>query len=243
MSLLVVDGLWKRFGGIEAVRGCSFAVPQGRITGLIGPNGSGKTTVFNLITALLKPDAGEVRFRGRLLTTLRPEQAFALGIGRTFQVARIFPRLTVLENVLVPMRRLGVRALSAPAAAGSTQRKALDLLHFVALADHAGETAGNLSYGQRKLLELATVLMGDPDLILLDEPAGGVNPGLLERIEARVRDLNQQGRTFLIVEHNMGTVMRLCHHIVVLHRGTRIAEGDPPAIRRDPAVLEAYLGG
>ena len=241
MSALVVDNLCKRFGGIEAVRGCSFAVPAGQITGLIGPNGSGKTTVFNLITALLWPDAGEARFRGRPLTALRPEQVFALGIGRTFQVARIFPRLTVLENMLVPMRRLGARALCA-GAAGHERRRALDLLRFVELADCAGDPAGSLSYGQRKLLELGTALMGDPDLILLDEPAGGVNPALLERIESRVRDLHRQGRTFLIIEHNMRTVMRLCHRIVVLHRGATIAEGDPEAVRRDPAVLDAYLG-
>jgi neutral amino acid transport system ATP-binding protein len=243
MSILAVEGLEKRFGGVLAVAGCSFAVREGSITGLIGPNGSGKTTVFNLITGFLTPDAGDIRFRSRSLRGLDPDRVFSLGIGRTFQVSRIFPRLTVLENMLVPVRRARFRDLLAGAVWRHERQRAMETLEFVGLADLAAKPAGILSYGQRKLLELAALLMADPELILLDEPAGGVNPGLLERIEGHVRELNRQGRTFLIIEHNMGTVTRICHHVVVLHRGTKIAEGDPAAIREHPAVLDAFLGG
>ena len=242
MSMLEVTGLAKRYGGVVAVDACSLTVAEGSVTGLIGPNGSGKTTLFDLITGFARPDAGEVAFRERPITGLPPDQVHRLGLGRTFQLARVFPRLTALENLLVPVRRSGLLGLLAAAVAAGEARRARDMLHFLGLGQVAGEPAGRLSYGQRKLLELGAVLMSQPRLVLLDEPAGGVNPGLLESIAASIRDLNAQGVTFLIVEHNMGFVMDLCDPVVVMDRGRPIARGSPAEVRADPAVLDAYLG-
>jgi neutral amino acid transport system ATP-binding protein len=242
MSLLEVSHLVKRFGGVVAVDGCSLSVPEGSITGLIGPNGSGKTTVFNLVTGFIPADGGEVRFKAQPIGGLGPDRVYALGIGRTFQLARIFPRLTALENMLVPVRRRGLRALLSHGQWGHEKERAMAMLEFMDIDHVAGTVGGALSYGQRKLLELAAVMMARPELVLLDEPAGGVNPALLEKIGAHIRELNQQGVTFLIVEHNMGFVMNLCHEVVVLHQGRAIASGDPKAVRQNPAVLDAYLG-
>jgi ABC-type branched-subunit amino acid transport system ATPase component len=242
VSLLEVSGLSKRFGGLVAVDACSFTVAEGSITGLIGPNGSGKTTVFNLLTGFLRPDAGEVRFRSEPITGLAPDRVFKLGIGRTFQLARIFPRLTVLENLLVPVPRAGVLALLAGARAREEAGRANDMLRFLGLARLAGEPAGRLSYGQRKLLELGAVMMARPRLVLLDEPAGGVNPTLLDSIASYIGELNRGGTTFFIVEHNMGFVMDLCDTVLVLDRGRPIACGSPAEVRANAAVLDAYLG-
>jgi neutral amino acid transport system ATP-binding protein len=242
VSLLEVSGLAKRFGGVVAVDSCSLTVAEGSITGLIGPNGSGKTTLFDLLTGFIQPDSGEVTFRARPITGLPPDRVHRLGIGRTFQLARVFSRLTVLENLLVPVRRRGLLALLTGAGGGGEARRARDMLEFLGLAGLAGEPAGRLSYGQRKLLELGAVMMARPRLVLLDEPAGGVNPGLLESIAGSIRGLNAQGVTFLIVEHNMGFVMDLCDPVVVLDRGRPIACGTPEQVRADPAVLDAYLG-
>jgi branched-chain amino acid transport system ATP-binding protein len=242
VSLLRVAGLDKRFGGVVAVDSCSLTVAEGSITGLIGPNGSGKTTLFNLVTGFLRPDAGEVVFRQRPITGLPPDRVHQLGLGRTFQLARVFPRLTALENLLVPVRRAGLLGLLAGARAAGEARRARDMLEFLGLTALAGEPAGRLSFGQRKLLELGAVMMSRPQLVLLDEPAGGVNPRLLESIAASIRDLNARGVTFLIVEHNMGFVMDLCDPVVVLDRGRPIASGSPAEVRADPAVLDAYLG-
>jgi len=242
MSLLEISDLTKRFGGVVAVDGCTLSVAEGSISGLIGPNGSGKTTVFNLVTGFLRRDSGEVRFKSRSIAGLGPDRVYALGIGRTFQLARIFPRLTALENMLVPVRRSGLRAMLSHGQWRHERERAMEMLEFVEIAHVAGTVGGVLSYGQRKLLELAAVMMAAPELVLLDEPAGGVNPALLEKIADHIRKLNRQGVTFLLVEHNMGFVMNLCDDVVVLHRGKAIANGKPKDVRENPAVLDAYLG-
>jgi neutral amino acid transport system ATP-binding protein len=242
MSLLQIEGLSKRFGGVVAVDECTMSVPAGSIVGLIGPNGSGKTTVFNLVTGFIPKDAGTVTFKSRPIDGLGPDRIYELGIGRTFQLARIFPRLTALENMLVPVRRKGLRALFSRAAWGHEKSRAMDMLDFLDIAHVAGTLGGSLSYGQRKLLELGAVMMAEPELVLLDEPAGGVNPALLDRIGDRIRKLNARGLTFLLVEHNMNFVMDLCTQVVVLDHGHQIATGTPQTVRQDPAVLDAYLG-
>jgi len=242
MSLLEISNLSKRFGGVVAVDSCNLSVPAGSVTGLIGPNGSGKTTVFNLVTGFVPHDSGEVRFKSRSIAGLGPDRIYGLGIGRTFQLARIFPRLTTLENMLVPVRRAGFRALLSHGQWGHEKVRAMEMLQFMDISQVAGTLGGALSYGQRKLLELAAVMMARPELVLLDEPAGGVNPALLERIAEHIRQLNGQGVTFLLVEHNMNFVMNLCHEVVVLHQGRVIANGKPNEVRENPAVLDAYLG-
>jgi ABC-type branched-subunit amino acid transport system ATPase component len=247
--MLRAQGVSKAFGGVQALSECSVEVDPGTIAGLIGPNGSGKTTLFNIMTGYERVDAGDIYLGGRAITNSSPQRVYALGVGRTFQLTRIFPRLTVLENMLVAAqrtdRRRGMRGLRNPlarAGGAADRRRALDLLEFTGIAAHAGALADTLSYGQRKLLELASVLAADPAVVLLDEPAGGVNPSLIEHIAARIRDLNRQGTTFLIVEHNMDFVMGLCHRITVLDYGTVVAAGPPQIIATDPRVLDAYLG-
>ncbi|HLB76330.1 MAG TPA: ABC transporter ATP-binding protein [Candidatus Dormibacteraeota bacterium] len=242
MSLLEIANLGKRFGGVVAVDNCSLSVATGSITGLIGPNGSGKTTVFNLVTGFIPRDRGDVVFKAQSIAGLPPDQIYGLGIGRTFQLARIFPRLTALENMLVPVRRAGWRALLSQRQWSHEQDRAMEMLESMDISQVAGTLGGALSYGQRKLLELAAVMMARPELVLLDEPAGGVNPVLLERIADHIRQLNAQGVTFLLVEHNMGFVMKLCDDLVVLHQGRVIARGKPHEVRANPAVLDAYLG-
>jgi branched-chain amino acid transport system permease protein len=240
--LLEVEGLTRRFGGVAAVEGCSFAVAQGSLTALIGPNGSGKTTVFNLVTGMMRADAGEIRLDGRRVDGLLPWDRAYLGLGRTFQITRLFPQLTVLENVVAPLREFRWRGLVADAVTGPEARRAQELLDFVGMAAFAHQPAWRLSFGQQKLVELAQALMLEPRLILLDEPAGGVNPGMIDRIGELIRELSTKGLTFLIVEHNMPMVLDLCDPILVMARGRVIAEGPPERIQGDPAVLDAYLG-
>ena len=230
--LLEVRGVTKRFGGVTAVNRCSLALPPGRIYGLIGPNGSGKTTLFNCITGLEPRDEGEIHYKGERIDGLKPHQVARRGIGRTFQIIRVFPELSALENLLVMTRE--------PIAAA--HRRARDLLRFVTLDRLENEYAGNLSYGQQKLLEFTRVLMADPDLILLDEPAAGVNRTLLNELLAAITRLRDQGKTVLIVEHDMKVVMGLCETVFVLDYGEKIAEGPPGVIQADERVMEAYFG-
>jgi ABC-type branched-subunit amino acid transport system ATPase component len=242
-ALLRAEGVSKAFGGVQALQDCTVEVEQGTIAGLIGPNGSGKTTLFNIMTGYERVDAGDVYLGGRKITNQPPQRVFSLGIGRTFQLTRIFPRLTVLENMLIAARRGGHARNPLTRAGGQAERRhALELLEFTGIADHRDALADTLSYGQRKLLELSFVLVADPAIVLLDEPAGGVNPSLIRQLTGRIRELNAAGTTFLIVEHNMDFVMGLCGHVTVLDYGTVVAAGPPAIIRSDPRVLDAYLG-
>jgi ABC-type branched-subunit amino acid transport system ATPase component len=246
-ALLRAEGVCKAFGGVQALNGCSIEVEQGSIAGLIGPNGSGKTTLFNMITGYGRVDSGEVYLGDKKITNLPPDKVFAHGIGRTFQLTRVFSRLTVMENMIVAAqhKERGTARLHNPlarAGGAATRRRAMELLEFTGIAGHTGLLAEQLSYGQRKLLELAYVLMADPQVVLLDEPAGGVNPTLIGTIADRIRELNGRGTTFLIVEHNMDFVMGLCDRVTVLDYGNAVVAGPPEMIRTDRRVLDAYLG-
>lgn len=230
--ILEVREVTKRFGGVIAVNCCSLSLAPGRIYGLIGPNGSGKTTLFNCITGVEVREEGEIRFKGERIDGLKPHQVARRGISRTFQVIRIFPELTALENLLVVTWFPFDQA----------RRRAGELLELVTLDRLQNEYAGNLSYGQQKLLEFARVLMIDPELVLLDEPAAGVNRTLLNELLQAIRDLRAQGKTIFIVEHDMKVIMDLSEKIFVLNYGEKIAEGLPEAIQTDERVMEAYFG-
>jgi branched-chain amino acid transport system ATP-binding protein len=234
-SLLEVEGLAKRFGGLQAVRDLSFAVGEGEIVALIGPNGAGKTTVFGLLSGFLRPDAGDVRFRGRSIVGLPPHRINALGLARTFQIVRPFPRLTVLRNVTV-----GALARHPdPAEAG---RRAAAILEEVGLAAKRDQPAAGLTLAERKRLELARALATEPRLLLLDEVMAGLTATETERIVTLVRDIHARGVSILLIEHVMRAVMSLSGRIIVLNYGERIAEGRPEAVAADPRVIQAYLG-
>ena len=249
--ILTVERLTKSFGGVRAVDECSLAVRAGTITGLIGPNGAGKTTLFNLLTGFLHPDHGRVTFRGEEITGLRPHQVFRRRVCRTFQIPREFKELTVVENLLVvPPDQAGeslVRPWLTPrrvaAEEARSRVKALDVLRFLGLADLRDAAAWTLSGGQKKLLELARTMMVDPELLLLDEPGAGVNPTQMREVAGHIQRLAaERGVTVLLIEHDMDLVMSICDPVVVMSEGRPLAEGPPEAIRRDPRVLEAYLG-
>ena len=244
-ALLEVEGVCKSFGGLQALTDTSLSVAQGQIAGLIGPNGSGKTTLFNVMTGYERCHAGEIRLNGESITRAPPERVFALGIGRTFQITRLFFRLTVLENILVATQRHEgwIRSVARRASSEAERGRALEMLEFVGLGRLAARPAGELSYGQRKLLELASLLVADPAVLLLDEPTAGVNPTLINQLSERIRELNRAGKTFLVVEHNMEFVMGLCQQVTVLHQGRTLVTGTPDQVRANPAVLDAYLGG
>jgi ABC-type branched-subunit amino acid transport system ATPase component len=239
--LLGVAGLTKSFGGIRALDECSFEIPEGSVSALIGPNGSGKTTAFNVITGYQPADAGRLTFRGRAVRRPDPCRLQRLGVARTFQQARVFPGLPVLENVVLG-RNQPWHALLGRRVSGTDRRRAEDLLDEFGLAAHARVPAGRLSYGQRKLLEFASVLIAEPVLVLLDEPTAGINPIMIKTMEDHIRRRHAQGVTFLIVGHEMQFVMSLCDPVIVLDRGRAIACAAPEEVQNDPRVLDAYLG-
>ena len=240
-ALLEVDGLVKRFGGVTAVDSCSFSVDEGTITALIGPNGSGKTTVFNIVTGYLKADSGSIRFRGEPVHKPSPARLYRQGLSRTFQQARIFPELSVQENLVIAAG-YSWRGLFGARLSKSDRLRAGEMLEEFRLSGLADLPAADLSYGQRKLLEFAAVLMSRPKLVLLDEPTAGVNPVMIDTMERHIRARHAAGVTFLIVEHDMQLVMRLCDPVIVLDRGARIALGSPADVQVNPLVLDAYLG-
>jgi neutral amino acid transport system ATP-binding protein len=248
--LLSAKGLSKSFGGIRAVNNAYLDVPQGSITGLIGPNGAGKTTLFNLLSNFIRPDKGEVFLDGQPIHQLPPYQIALKGCVRTFQVARVLSRLTVLENMLLAspgqtgenFLKVWFQGAKIRQQEQENRAKALDILDSIGLGEKAQDYAGALSGGQRKLLEIGRVLMTKPKLILLDEPAAGVNPTLIAQINDHIIEWNRQGITFLIIEHNMDVIMSLCHHVWVLAEGTNLADGIPSEIQKNERVLKAYLG-
>jgi ABC-type branched-subunit amino acid transport system ATPase component len=240
-DLLSVHDVTKVFGGVRAVDGASLSVKEGTITALIGPNGSGKTTLFNIITGYLKADAGRVEFSGRDITGSDPGRLYRQGLSRTFQQARIFPQLTVQENLVVA-GGYGWRKLFTSRVGRADRERAASLLEEFRLDRISEMFASELSYGQRKLLEFAAVLMSSPRLVLLDEPTAGVNPVLIETMERHVRERNAAGITFLIVEHDMTFVMRLCDPVIVLDAGRPIFAGEPSVVQNNALVLDAYLG-
>jgi branched-chain amino acid transport system ATP-binding protein len=249
-EVLRIEGVTKRFGGHRVVDDVSFTVAPGTITGLIGPNGAGKTTVFNLIAGALRPTAGRISLGGRRLDGEPPHRVLGAGVARTFQIPRPFGAMTVLENVMLagraqPGERFWVNWLR-PGAVAAAERalgeRARELVEFVDLASLAGAPARVLSGGQRKLLELARALMTQPRILLLDEPAAGVNPALIEVIAERIVALRAAGLTVFLIEHNLELVMRLCRSVLVMASGRLLLEGDPETVRADPRVIEAYLG-
>jgi len=232
-ALLSVQGAVKSFGGVRAVDGCTFDVAKGSITGLIGPNGSGKTTTFNLITGLERPEEGEIYFEGQPLVGKRPHQITRSGLGRTFQTTRVFPDMTVVENMMVAAPEDNF---------DDSADRAIELLELVGLIELREEFGGNLSYGQNKLVEIARVHMRPHRMVMLDEPFAGVNRTLAEQLVDYIEKMHARGVTYLIIDHEMKLVMRLCQRILVLDQGKLLVEGLPEVVQNDPAVLSAYFG-
>ncbi|MFL2768186.1 MAG: ABC transporter ATP-binding protein [Dehalococcoidia bacterium] len=250
-TLLEINGVTKSFGGLKAVNNCSISVKKGSITGLIGPNGAGKTTLFNVITGQLPADEGKIIIDGENIEKLPPHITHSKGIVRTFQIPREMKRMTVLENLMLVKRNQSGESLFTtwlnPWKVKNEEKlnlqKAEETLEFLKLSHLADEYAGNLSTGQKKLLEIGRTLMSDPKIILLDEPAAGVNPTLMNNIVDRIKEISNQYKiTFLIIEHNMEIIMNLCDPIIVMSYGSKLAEGNAKSIRNNKDVIDAYLG-
>jgi branched-chain amino acid transport system ATP-binding protein len=247
VGLLDIDSVFKSFGGLCAVDGCSFSVPPGSLMGFIGPNGAGKSTLFNLVSGLYRPDSGSIRLEGEELVGRQPDEIANLGLGRTFQTPRSFPTLSCLENMLASVPSPGERLL--PALMGTYRshememtKEATSLLEDVGLGGRVDDSADELSGGELRMLEVARQLIRHPKILLLDEPTAGVTPRLQLGLAEMLRGLHGDGLTVLVVEHNLGFLLDLVDHVVVMVGGKVLTEGDPVAIRRDPAVINAYLG-
>lgn len=248
--MLKIRDLEKDFGGVKAVHSCSLAVRKGTITGLIGPNGAGKTTLFNLISGLYAPDEGEIWFNGERIDGLKPHLVFRKRLMRTFQISRELQKMTVLENLMIiPCQQCGedlwnvwFSSRRVNVQEEEIKKRALEVLEFIELIHLKNEYAGNLSTGQKKLLEIARTMMAGAEMILLDEPGAGVNKTLMKKLVQDIRKLNAKGKTFFLIEHDMDLVMNLCDPVIVMSEGTKLTEGSASQIRSDPRVLSAYLG-
>jgi branched-chain amino acid transport system ATP-binding protein len=244
MKVLEVEGLKKYFQGFKALNGVELYVDEGELFGLIGPNGAGKTTFFNCVTGILKCSGGKVLFKGKEITNKGPDAIYKMGIGRTFQLIEMFPGMTVMENMLLAVQESQgtmFNRLFKIREDGNIKR-ALELLEFLRISQLKAEYAKNLSYGQQKLLDFGMVLMSKPELILLDEPTSGVEIEMREKIMDLISELNKQGHTIIVVEHNMDVIMNLCSRIAVLDSGEKIAEGSPKEIQNNQKVIDAYFG-
>jgi branched-chain amino acid transport system ATP-binding protein len=235
--MLAIDRVTKNFGGLQALSEVSVSFARGEFTALVGPNGSGKTTLLNCISGLYRPNTGSIQLNGRSITGLPPHKIFHLGLGRTFQISKVFNRLTVIDNLRIPALTEGTLNRQ------EIRKRSLEILNQVKLGHLTHSTAENLSGGQRKLLELGMVLMTDPQILLLDEPFGGVHPELKSELEDYLCLLNRSGKTIILVSHEMPSVFKICHRLVVLDHGILLTEGSPESVRTDERVINAYLGG